>query len=338
MENIPYQQIAKYLAGESTEVEKKEIELWIEQHPTEMAEMTAIWKKTNADHSFSNIESALKNVNARLDKLETIEIIKTAEKVEVEPKSKRRTLLYTLGIAASIAVLFTIMHVTNLFNVEDEPISNCGCEVFQTGPNEVKEIILPDGSQIILNGSSSIEYASNFDGDKREVGLHGEAFFDIAKEPNRPFIIHTDNTETRVLGTSFGIRAMEYGGDVIVTVATGVVSFTSEKTKSEVKLNKGEQASYISKSEKIEKSEISDPNYLAWQTKILTFDDTPLSEVAMLIEEVYHIPVSVDPTISEMHLTARFEKLNIDELLQIVSLSLDIDAQKIDKGIFFKNK
>ncbi|MBC7488110.1 MAG: FecR domain-containing protein, partial [Cytophagaceae bacterium] len=87
---------------------------------------------------------------------------------------------------------------------------------------------LPDSSMVWLNKHSSLTYTSSFDGKERIVYLEGQAFFDVKKNPEQPFIIHASGTITKVLGTSFDLKAYQQD-DVELTVVTGKVSFTAQQ-------------------------------------------------------------------------------------------------------------
>lgn len=78
-----------------------------------------------------------------------------------------------------------------------------------TAYGEKKEVILADGSTIILNSLSSISYPEDMSGKTRNVTLHGEAYFDVAKNPNKAFIVQAEGVEVKVLGTKFNINAYE---------------------------------------------------------------------------------------------------------------------------------
>lgn len=326
MKNLPYEQIAKYLAGEATEAETKELQQWIKEHPNEMLEMTAIWEKTNRENKFSDVDTALTKVNSQIDKLEN---------EQGKNKFTKKNVFYALGIAASIVILFTALNITNILNWNKSETENY--VAITTSEKETKDVVLPDGSTIKLNNESSIRYARDFQ-TNRDLYLEGEAFFDVAPDPQHPFTIHTNNTEVQVLGTSFGIRALDMEDEVIVTVATGTVSFSDANKMIEVKLNKGEQAVYKSESKKIKKNETLDPNYLAWQTKVLQFKNTPMTQVAKLTGEIYHTSINVDPSVQDLQLTSTFEKLDIDQVIEIIELTLDIKAEKRGNEIFFTKK
>ncbi|MDR1091856.1 MAG: FecR domain-containing protein [Prevotella sp.] len=323
MENIPYGLIARYLAGECNDVEKQQVLDWSKQHPDLMDELTGLWQQIPANEFSPDVENALQKVSNR---------------TSTTKKGNSKRLFMFVGVAAAaVAAVFILI---NIVGTPSRGISgNSGSEfllTLSTGIKETKECLLPDGSKAWLNQSSEIRYPKAFTGDTREIYLEGEAFFEIASNADRPFIIHANNTQTRVVGTSFGIRAARESDEVVVTVSTGIVNLMAEGKSGHIQLHHGEQGICNTGDRKLEKSTNPDPNYLAWKTKVLVFRQSSLTEVARVIEEAYHTPVSVDNTVAGLRLTSTFDQLSLDEILQIIEITLGIKAGNSSEGIFFK--
>ena len=323
MENIPYELIARYLAGECTDDEKQQVLEWSKQHSDLMDEFVSLWKQIPTNEFTPDVEIALQKVSSRIGTPE---------------KSKSKKLFLFVGIAAvAVAAIFILI---NIVRTSPQGISdNLGGEsllTLSTDIKETKEYLLPDGSKVWLNQSSEIKYPETFTGDTREIYLEGEAFFEIVPNTDKPFIIHANNTQTRVVGTSFGIRANKESKEVIVTVSTGIVNLLAEGKSEHIQLRHGEQGVCSTGDKKLEKNTNPDLNYLAWKTKVLVFKQSSLTEVAKVIVDVYQTPVSVNSSVAGLHLTSTFDQLNLDEILQIIEITLGIKAERNSQGIFFK--
>lgn len=315
MENIPYELIARYLAGECNDNEKQQIQEWIRQHPDAMDEFSKIWQQIPSGIFTPDVENALLNVNQRIDS-------------HKKSYTKRFLVLASSAAVAAIAAILILIHVIGAGSQDTIINTSSGSLLtFTTSEKETKEYTLPDGSKVWLNNLSTIRYPESFTNDTREVYLEGEAFFDIAPDKNKPFIIHANNTQTRVVGTSFGIRAVKDESEVIVTVSTGIINFSAEGRPSHIELKQGEQGVCKPEQRILEKNGNPDPNLLAWKTKVLVFKQTPLTEVAKVIEDVYHIPVSVDNSISGLQITSTFDQLSLDEVLQIIGITLGVKIE-----------
>lgn len=323
MENIPYELIARYLAGECNDDEKQQVLEWSKQHPDLMAEFVSLWKQIPTNEFTPDVEVALQKVNSRLN--------------TVKKSGSRKRYLFIGIAAAAVAVIFVLI---NIVRTPSQGIfDNLGSEsllTLSTEIRETKECLLPDGSKIWLNQSSEIKYPETFTGNTREIYLEGEAFFEIAPNADKPFIIHANNTQTRVVGTSFGIRANKESEEVIVTVSTGIVNLLAEGKSEHIQLRHGEQGICNIDEKKLEKNTNPDLNYLAWKTKVLVFKQSSLTEVAKVLGDVYQISVSADSSVAGLHLTSTFDQLSLDEILQIIEITLGIKAEHNSQGIFFK--
>jgi len=320
MNNIPYELIARYLAGECNDDEKQQIQEWSQQHPEMMAEFTKIWQEIPSDEFNPDVEQALQNINYRIN---------TNKK-----KFPRRLIIMLSG--AAVAAIAAIFILTNVVKTQDQNILNGALTAslvnLNTGISETKEYQLPDGSKVWLNQSSKLIYPESFTNNIREVFLEGEAFFDITSDPNKPFIIHANNTMTRVVGTSFGVRAIKDADEVVVTVSTGIVNFSTGGKSQQVELKQGEQGVCKPEEQELKRNINPDPNSLAWKTKILVFKQSSLSEVAKVIENAYQTPITIDNSIAGLQLTSTFEQLSLEEIIQILEMTLQIKAEKQDNG------
>lgn len=316
MENIPYELIARYLAGECNENEKLQVQKWARQHPELMDEFSDIWQYSPSDDFTPDVEHAL---------------LQVSDRISMKKRGSSKRLFLLVSGAAAVILLLCIVGIRYL-NTQDNTFSDRLLTI-RTAVNETVEYTLPDGSKVWLNQSSNLRFPETFDGNTREIYLEGEAFFDVTPNADQPFIIHANNTLTRVVGTSFGIRATKEASEVIVTVSTGVINFSTKGNSESIELRQGEQGIYEFKEQRLEKNEDTDPNLLAWKTKTLVFRQTPLSKVAEVIEEVYHTPVSVDESIADFQLTSTFDQLSLEEIIQIIEMTLQIQSQSEGNGI-----
>ncbi|MEQ9008229.1 MAG: FecR domain-containing protein, partial [Ekhidna sp.] len=198
---------------------------------------------------------------------------------------------------------------------------------------------LTDGSKISLHGESSLEVIA-FTDNIREVRVTGKAYFDIERDESRPFIIHTDNAKIEVLGTSFLIDT--YGAKTEVCVESGLVELSKMKNgKKEVAvtLSKGEMGLINSVNKGIIKKNNNNLNYLAWKTKIISFNNSRMSEVKSVIEDVYGIEVSFEnPSFKECKLTAKFNKKKPKDALEIIARTFGVEFEYTNGKAILKGK
>jgi ferric-dicitrate binding protein FerR (iron transport regulator) len=267
-----------------------------------------------------------------------------------KPGNKKRLLFIYAG---SIAACFLLMLV--LFyqqgpqpeSLAKEFVSNPKL-IYSSLPGERKSFQLADGSVVTLNGGSRLEVSKDFNLAKREISLKGEAYFSVTHNALKPFIIHTDNINVKVLGTEFDVKA--YPGDR--TTETILIKGSVEVTvhdRPEEKIVLKPRHKLIIQNEGIAAKDISDTVLKAhkaireklqvqnvmlsstdssvietsWKDNRLTFNNETLAEVAVKLERWYGIQVSVAGDIADKyHYTAIFENESLNETLKALQLSL----------------
>ncbi|EOR95758.1 putative anti-sigma factor [Arcticibacter svalbardensis MN12-7] len=166
------------------------------------------------------------------------------------------------------------------------------------------KIVLPDNSTVYLGGGSKLIYPERFAASKREISLQGEAFFEITKNPKKPFIIHTGNVQTRVLGTSFRINAFN-GQPMLVEVATGKVRVTqllSQGAKSLAVLTPGQSLKWDNKNAVLGTVAVNDLE--EWKNGRLVFNRSTMREIAAVLERWYNVKIIfADPEKAEQQVT-----------------------------------
>jgi len=200
---------------------------------------------------------------------------------------------------------------------------------------EKKMVKLPDSSEVWLNKNSNLSY-TDFEGDKREVKLEGEAFFDIKRKPKQPFSIKGRESVTEVLGTSFNLRSPENGHDV-VEVVTGLVAFSSIKNPdARLQLRPGQKGE-IEKDGRVMETAIANKNFRSWESDRLVFDNSGLKEVTESLENHFGIDVDLDNSaLANCRFTGSFEKPDLKEVLEILKLSVNLKVEQNGNQIILK--
>lgn len=218
--------------------------------------------------------------------------------------------------------------------------------------NQSKLIRLPDNSTVVLKPGSRLTYNTKFVGESREVYLDGEAFFEVSKDKNRPFIVHTNELITKVLGTSFSVKAYSADKEFNVTVNTGKVSVFTKSTnpphtitsKSLDKLNgvlitSNQQVSFYRKEVKLLKKKLEKPAPLSAEVThvSLNFKETPFSEVAGALSNAYGIKINYDEvTMASCPLTASLSNQHLYEKLDLICQALEA-SYRIENGQIYIN-
>jgi ferric-dicitrate binding protein FerR (iron transport regulator) len=183
--------------------------------------------------------------------------------------------------------------------------------------DQIRTVTLSDGTVITLNKHSKLDYPIKFSSKNRTVGLQGEAFFNVAQQTDRPFIVQVNNLTVTVLGTSFNID--EKHGSTEVIVETGRVKVTDRR--SSVQLSAHEKIMVHQGNGTLKKVPVSGQLYDYYRTGLFVCHKTPLRELLSTLGEVYDVPVVIaDSSLGTLPLTTTFHRDQpLDTILSIIS-------------------
>lgn len=211
----------------------------------------------------------------------------------------------------------------------------------ETSFGETRSLQLPDGSQVVLHPNSSLRLPRwGFGNRTREVRLTGEANFSVTHTPNdQRFVVKTDkNFEVVVLGTEFSVFARQRGAKVILKRGKVELQYQEGKTAKQITMKPGQLATLDRENHVSVNAIIRAPLQPTEAGKRFVFDETPLQEVAYLLEDSYGLQVEInDQKLAERVLMGSLRAENVDQLLQSISELLDIDVVRQDNRVQLKS-
>lgn len=255
--------LGRYLNGEANETENAIVNAW--------------YKSYESNEHLICIDE-VENENSK-------RLVRTRLRTEIQPVKRidfKRINRY--GIAASILICCTLGFL--YYNQSHKTTSLPSYSGISTGIGRIKKITLPDHSVIWINAATKIRVPAEFSGKSREVYLdEGEAFFNVTKNPNRPFIVHSGKINIRVLGTSFNVRSYPTITEQKVQVATGLVQ-VSHKDKVLGLLRPGQQLSYNTLNG-LSKIDSLNTDRMAWNNGNVYMDQISFNELALIVYNNY---------------------------------------------------
>ncbi len=264
--NLPRELLTKLREGTCSPEEKEIIEQWLEDGEWDFNENTvspdikrSIWQKINKNIIFQ-------------PKIISI--------------SRRYHLLRVAAIFIIVLAGIAVIYFMKKENLSKE-------YMYATSSHELKKIVLSDSSVIFLSANSSIKVAQPFPKNKRDIELNGEAFFEVAKDPARPFTVVSNNIRTTALGTSFKVTSFPDKNNISVALSYGKVLVQNQRSGNVTDsfyLAPGEAIEYDKINKKIEKTLIVEKQ-LSYKNNILYFKNAGIKEVADKLREFYQIKV-----------------------------------------------
>lgn len=294
MEQKDFHEILKrYRLGQASPEEEKLIDAWYEAMGRQQ------------DTAMSNQDNELeqrywKNIETHFKKTES----KSSELQKSTTVNKTKVLWYSIGIAASVLVAITsFVYLTNTTSAkkelakEENQAPDTWRRITNTKTSQ-ERITLPDGSNIILEPQSSIRFSSYFNTSVREIYLEGEGFFEVTHNAQKPFIVYANEVTTKVLGTSFTIKAFREDKTVSVAVKTGRVAVFANSgnkpdEKKEIILTPNQQIVFNKNEEKILRRIVEAPQPLLppEEIKRMYFEEAPLKKIVEAIEKIYGVDI-----------------------------------------------
>lgn len=313
---IPYDEIAKHLRKDASLEEKEQLRLWIassNENRKLYKHILKTWRFQDALAFHPKKDEAWRQLEYQLN-------------LQDATKGRRIFLRRALQFAAVILVFMGIglLFQPNDFLFGDKMLALKTLE-------EQKTILLADGTEVFLNRNSELSYPETFDGDMRQVILMGEAFFKVARNTEKPFIIKTTQTQTKILGTSFNLRAYAHESSEILSVVTGKVAFSSLKSNAEVILTPKQEGAYSFEDNKMSKHVFQDPNVMAWLDKVFVFSDQSFMSIVGSLSRAYGVSIEIqNSNLAQEHLTTSFNALSLDDVLSILSQTIDFEYSTVD--------
>lgn len=315
-------------------------ESWKKEHPGRagvLEEARQIILRLHTNEAQLPAES-FHRIQAHLDT-----VFVSLEEATVQPPSGRQPLWQLSGnwhrIAATFALLVAAAAVLYLF------LNRGSREVhYRTAYGQTRELTLPDGTVVVLNANSTLRTADWPAGQPREVWLEGEAFFRVTKRregtsSDPRFVVHTGRVDVEVLGTQFSVNHRR--GQTTVILNEGQVRLgESETSRGQPLLMKpGELVKLAADGGKVVRRRVDPEQYSSWTQHLYTFDDTPLRDVAVLLEDHFGLQVIFkDPALADRTFSATIPTRKPEVLLLALSESFGITITEKGNQLEFKSK
>jgi ferric-dicitrate binding protein FerR (iron transport regulator) len=328
--------ITKHLSQEASPEEEAGLQQWLAAAPEHRLEYEAlkdIWHTSGTivgGRTFDK-DAAWKKVAPRVSRAspDTSVPSSPAQSQPVHPRAGLRRSLWPRTLAAA-GILLLLIGGGWWFYVTHRPPPMLRMLASENN----QQLSLPDGSLVWLRKGTEIKYQGPFDGQIRQMELNGEAFFQPAADPSRPFRIYTPHAVIEDIGTTFLVKDGDAGGEVVVT--SGKVKLTGKEDASHpLILSPGQKATILRN--KLSVSRLGTSNFMSWKTGQLEFRQTPLEQVVQDISDHYSTPVSVAPELrsAEIKVTARFDNQPLNQVLDEIRLTTGLQTAQEKDTLFF---
>ncbi len=329
--------LARYLSGECSQAEEREVEVWLNADPANPAaleSMKAVWQTPEPGFEPSDVNRLWQEVAQQTGIASGADsALPRRTLTAVRPASGWRRFpapdTYNwLRYAAFFVAILSVGFLLSRAGSHLMPWSQDPEQVTLNIPNGQRQTVtLDDGTSIALDAGSTLHYPERFSGSLRTVVLAGEGYFEVASNPDKPFVIQANHAVVTVLGTKFNVRAWQSDEKVTVAVAEGKVSLAPNRENAEARVVLTEnQISTLTPDSGPSVPRVGDvASRIAWMQNEVAFEDAPLSEILNQLERWYDVRfVLADSSAAAERLTVHIKSRSIDEILELISMLTDL--------------
>ncbi|UYQ94419.1 DUF4974 domain-containing protein [Chitinophaga horti] len=321
--------IARKLSGEASPTEIQELDAHLRAHPEDAYFLSILddyWTMRTPPPAADDAEARFSH------------LLEMAGADEEAPQPRVRYLRRAIAIAAAVTGLLAGGWLYTRYSSQPPDTASAALIETVAKPGAKSRLLLPDGTVIWLNSGSRISYPSSFSDTSREVEIEGEAYFEVTKDPKRPFIVRTRDMQLQVLGTAFNVKC--YPGDhkTEATLISGMVQVSRAGSQEAPVLLHPHEKVIISSNEDVTESKqetqrlivqhlkksIADTSLVetAWVYNKLVFDGEDFGEITAEMERWYNVTITIhDPSVARYRFHAKFENETITEVLSAMQLS-----------------
>lgn len=316
---MDYAIIQKYLQGKASKEEKEQLFNWLDESTSNKEEYIGIKKIWALTAREKNVES------------KTWSDIKPSESKPGHTKK----LQHWLARAAIFLLLISCGAIGGLIisKTFETPVYSKMYTVISPA-GQMTNIELPDGTLVMLNSGTRIQYSANFTEGHRQVYLEGEAFFDVQRDAEHPFIVNSEFLGVKVYGTSFNIQAYPEDKAFTATLVEGSIGILNTAGEEVTKLVPGEKAYFAESETNIDIRKVDTAIYTSWKEGLVTFRNERLEDIAKQIERWYNVEIIIqkEGLGEERYFGTILKNKPIDQILEVLKLTTSLEYEIVPRA------
>ena len=264
-------------------------------------------------------------------------LFSSIEKKTISKMKTRRLFLQYMKYAAAV-VLGIGVSLSTLYLTNQENLSTVGNYKLVASKGEKSYLQLPDGTRLWLNSCTTLEYAENYGHSNRSIYLDGEAYFEVAKNKDLPFVVKANGIDVKAIGTAFNVSAYMEDSQLTTTLFNGKVAVQPTLTKQEVLLEPNQVAVYDKSRNKIEVVPYDKKLFAQWRGGFLSFEMMYLQDITKLLERNYNVVFRYENQgIKKLRFSGSFRNNeDLSEILNVIKTNTGIRYQILKDTIVIK--
>lgn len=326
MKNLSEDILNRYLTGKCSEKDLSEINSWLqesEENARQLFGMEEVYHlgKLSADTVSEKTARAEKRLYKRLQQ-------------EHIPTEQRRIRKPWMQIAASIAVILLvgsgILYWYSRTDIARDMLVAAASEGI------VQEVVLPDGTKVWLNNAATLKYPREFSENERNVYLEGEAYFQVTKNHQKPFIVESDAMRVRVLGTSFNFKCVKSSQIAEATLIEGEIEVRGNNDEGMIVLSPGQRAELNKASRRLVVKQVDAKLDIVWHDNLIPFEKANIFTITKALERFYDVKIILSPDMKadKTYSGVLKKKSTIESVLKSLNNSIPMNYKIVGSNIF----
>lgn len=253
------------------------------------------------------------------------------------PSKKTNRTIFLYKIAVSLILILSLSYFS-FHRFREKP--QISLNEYFANPGQVKNIILADGTKVWLNSHSLLIASEPFPKESREVMLYGEGYFEVAHNPDRPFIVKTPTLRTKVLGTHFNISAYPNDAKQEISLYEGSIELSGiQSLRKELVVNPGQKVFYTHCNDEFNVITTDLGKPAEWRDGILRFYDEDLGTIAKKLERKFQTNIIIaDKKTESLHFTGNFEEESLIKIIELLKEAHEFQFERYDNSIIIQSK
>lgn len=330
MNDLSEEILMKYLAGECSDNDFVRISLWIKEskdNVRKLLRMEEIYHlgKRNPITDKKITEKAEERLYKRLA-------------AEESQRRKTRSIRNWMKHAAIITIVLMTGSGVGYWYYHLQPEIEM---IIASAPaNAIREMVLPDGSKVWLNHSTTLKYPRNFSETERDVYLDGEAYFEVTKDKHKPFIVQNDAMRVRVLGTSFNFKCNPSEETAEASLIEGEIEVKGNHNEGMIVLSPGQKAELNTTTKRLCVKQVNTRMDAVWHNNMMPFDQANIYAIAKTLERFYKMEIIISPRVdtNKTYSGVLKKKKSIESVLKSLRNSIPIDYKIVGNKVFISSK
>ena len=240
---------------------------------------------------------------------------------------------------AAVFVLAFLLGSLGLYFVSKPLVQPKEFTMINVPMGEKSELTLADGTKVWLNSGTKLRFPMAFNSKARNVFVEGEAFFDVAKNKHKPFVVNTGKLNIEVLGTRFNVSAYPEDNEIVATLEEGKIVAYFKNNSGKTELRPGQQLCFSTQSNSMKLTYVNTGLYTSWKENMLRFENAGFYDVIKKMERWYDVKINVEEMESfqkKYNMTIKTESLR--EILNLISLTIPINYEISENKVFISKR